>query len=132
MYCSQCGNALDANDRFCQSCGGAVHVIVMAQEIEPVPEKPKKVFHPLITTFGAVSLTLGIFSLVLFGYAGISLPCGLIGFILGIVATSMSKSRHARKGMAVAGIVVSAVCLGIWLFALLLVGLLLKMLYMGA
>ena len=132
MFCSRCGGEIDANAHFCQHCGGMVHVVVTAPEPVAQAEKPKKRHHPVVTTFGAVSLTLGIGSLLLFAYPQFSVPFGIIGFVLGIIAAGMAKPRSARKGMAVAGIVLSSVFFGIWLFALLLVGLLLRLLSLGA
>ena len=132
MFCSRCGGEIDANAHFCQHCGGMVHVVVTAPDQVANPEKPKKRHHPVVTTFGAVSLTFGIGSLLLFAYTTISVCPGLISFVLGIVAVSLAKSRFARKGMAVAGIVLSSVFFGIWLFVLLLVGLLLRLLSLGA
>ena len=136
MFCFKCGTPLGEGDRFCQNCGSMVPVIATEPEpterAETQEKKPEKKHHPLVTTFGAISLLLGIVSLVCFGYPGISVCAGLVSFVLGIVAVSLAKRRFARKGMAVAGIVLSSVFFGIWLFALTLVALLFKMLSLGA
>ena len=132
MFCSRCGTPLGEGDRFCQTCGGMVHVIVTAPEATERTTQPKKKYHPLATTFGAVSLLLGILSLVCFSYPEVSVFFGVLSFVLGIIAVSVAKRRFARKGMAVAGIVLSSVFFGIWLFVLTLVGLLFRLLSLGA
>lgn len=132
MFCSRCGGEIDANARFCQHCGGMVHVVVMAPESVQPPAPAKKQHHPAVTLLGTFSLLLGIFCLVLFAYPVFSVCAAVISFVLGVIAVSMAKKRIATKGMAVAGIVLSSVFFGIWLFVLTLVGLLLKMLSLGA
>lgn len=56
------------------------------------------------------ALVLGIVSLVLWCFWFISIPCGVIAFILGI----MGLKKNGR-GMAISGIVTSSICIVIWL-----------------
>jgi len=52
-------------------------------------------------------MILGIVSLVLFWFVFVSVPCGLVGLVLSILAMGRAKKTHTGKGMAVAGLVLS-------------------------
>ncbi|MEE1061454.1 MAG: DUF4190 domain-containing protein [Ruminococcus sp.] len=68
---------------------------------------------------GIASLVLGIVSIVTFCLCCVSLPLSITGLILGIISKVKKKENN---GIAIAGIIVSAVALvavlGFWLFAI--------------
>lgn len=71
------------------------------------------------------SMILGIISLVLFCFWYISIPCAIVGVILGFVGKSKAKAAGAPSGTATAGIACSFVAIGLWviMFVLAAIGL---------
>ena len=64
------------------------------------------------------SMVLGIIAVVFnCCYVHISLPCGIIGLILGIVSLKKGNSGH---GMAIAGVVLSAISLVLYIACIIL------------
>ena len=62
---------------------------------------------------GIASMVLGIVSLVLFCWIYVSIPCALVGVILGGVGMKKSKDAGMSAGMATAGLVCSIISLAI-------------------
>ena len=58
-------------------------------------------------------MILGIASLVFMCYFYISLPCAIVGLILSISSKSKAKKAGMKNGFSVAGIITSAIGLGI-------------------
>lgn len=67
--------------------------------------------------FSIASMVLGIVAVVLFCFAYISIPCGILSIILGFIG-----KNKGGKGMAIAGIVLGIIA--IVLYVLTVVGLL--------
>jgi Domain of unknown function (DUF4190) len=68
----------------------------------------------LPTGMSVASMVLGIISLVLFCVWYISLPCGIIGLVLGLVAKGKIQRGEAGGGsMAQTGVVCSIIALGL-------------------
>lgn len=59
------------------------------------------------------AMILGIVSLALFCIWYLAIPCGIVGLVLGAVAHNKAKAVGMKSGMATAGIVCSAIALGI-------------------
>lgn len=59
---------------------------------------------------GVASLVLGIIAFVLWCVFPVSIPCGIIGFILGFVGLFMRRG----KGMAAAGLILSMLAVGLF------------------
>ena len=62
---------------------------------------------------GIASMILGIVVLVLLCVYYISLPCAITGLVLGIISMKKAKAVGASHGMATAGIICSAIGLGL-------------------
>ena len=122
MICSKCGAECPPQTMFCTSCGASLE----NNQAQPQPQPPTQpgapVYNPAPYPYvapinvpgkglGVASMVLGIISLVLFCFWFISIPCALISLILGIVGLSKAKSAGMNNGMAVAGIVCSAIAL---------------------
>ena len=79
-------------------------------EIKPeIPQEPIKEAEPINNKkdkkgFAIAALVLGIVALVLFCVYYISIPCGILAIIFGILALKSSK-----KGMAIAGLVTGSI-----------------------
>lgn len=71
---------------------------------------------------GITALVLGIVSIVFFWYWPISITCAVVGLILGYVSTNEAKNVGVRNSMAVAGMICSAISIGICLIYVLAVG----------
>ena len=76
----------------------------MDQNTTNVPQKQSK-------GLAIASMVLGIVSLVLFCFAYISIPAGIVGVILGGVSLATKK---AGKGMAIAGVVCSIIGIALY------------------
>ena len=59
------------------------------------------------------AMILGIVSLALFCLWYLAIPCGIVGLVLGAIAHNKAKAVGMKSGMATAGIVCSAIALGI-------------------
>lgn len=62
-----------------------------------------------VNGFNIASLVLGIVSIVLWCTWFISIPCSILALVFGIIGI-----KKQGKGMAIAGIVTSAISLAIW------------------
>lgn len=67
------------------------------------------------------AMVLGIVACVFSCYFFISLPCAIVGIILGVLGNSKAKSVGLKSGFAVAGIACSAVSLGLTILFILYV-----------
>lgn len=85
-YCTKCGIRMDDNDMVCPECG-----------MRPQESNGKSV----------ASLVLGIVGVIAWCLPILGLPVGVIGLIMGI----QGYNRSNAKGMAMAGIVLSIICL---------------------
>lgn len=139
MFCSQCGTKNADGAAFCAGCGAPMAndvaenqeapVIEAPVAEEPKPEVPE--VQPIQNDFqpndytptpapvlpgkgaGIAGMILGIASLVFMCYFYISLPCAIVGLILSISSKSKAKKAGMKNGFSVAGIITSAIGLGI-------------------
>ena len=89
MFCSKCGKEMNDDATFCSGCGASLHNIVKEKS----------------NAKGIVSLVLGIIGVFAWIIPIIGLPIGVIALIFGILGIKNSK------GMSIAGIVLSAICI---------------------
>lgn len=119
MICPKCGQPINDGARFCSICGTELNQPVwnMYPQPEPfynVPSVPGK-------GLGIASMVLGIISLALFCLWYLTIPCAIVGIVLGGVAYSKAKQMSMSNGMAVAGIVCACIALGLALLFILLI-----------
>ena len=125
--CVNCGSLIMDDGQFCDKCGAKqneqfeqqpmqqpVQQTVYQQVIRvPQPQLPGK-------GMGVAAMVLGIISLVIFCFAYISLPCSILGVVLGAVSRSKAQKANMKNGMANAGVVCSCIALGLWLLLIVL------------
>lgn len=70
---------------------------------------------------GVTGMVLGIVSLALFCVWYLAIPCAIVGMILSGIAAKKAKEVGMKNGMATAGIVCSAIALGITVLFIILV-----------
>ena len=114
------------NATFCQNCGTATQPAQpQYQPVQPQyqPVQPQYQPQPPVAPtvpgkgMGVASMVLGIISLVLFCIYYIALPCAIIAVILGGVGLSKAKKAGMKNGVAVAGIVMSCIAIGLAILA---------------
>ena len=143
MFCSQCGTKNNDGAAFCAGCGAPLETELSAkqeapdQELKPQSENieieaPANNFQAPQNDFsanqsytptpapslpgkgqGIAGMVLGIVSLVMMCTFYIALPCAIVGLILSITSKSKAKKAGMKNGFAVAGIVTSAIGLGL-------------------
>lgn len=93
------------------------------QYIPPMMYQPQMYRQPPVPGYGLsiASMVLGIVSLVLFLVFYISLPCAIVGIVLGCIALSKAKSIGQNNGFAIAGIICSSVAIVLVILMLILV-----------
>ena len=141
MLCSNCGANIPDDSKACSYCGVPVNqqqpqFQQPEQQAQPAYQQPvyqSPAFSqpvPHMTEMpgkgmGVASLVLGIVSLVMFCIWYLSLPCGIVGLILGVVSMNKAKSVGMRNGTAVGGLVCSCIALGltILVYVLAIIGL---------
>ena len=147
MFCAKCGVQNDDNLNFCANCGAplkeAAPVATEAPvepgqpvyQAPPVPQQPVYQAPPVPVApvypapaapsipgkgLGITGMVLGIVSLVFFCVFYIGLPCAIIGLVLSIVSASKAKAVGQKNGMATAGVICSAISIGLGLIVILL------------
>ncbi len=109
MICKYCGSSYEENDKFCPICGRST-----TGELEPVAEIP--VYQPQVNTqadmqetiknsknsIAITSFVLGMLNFVGLGFLGVNLASIILG-IFGL--------KSNRKGFAIAGIIISIICM---------------------
>ncbi len=129
MYCSKCGHPNDDNTTFCTNCGAPLTEGTANDQAQPAvqpqaPQQPMPQVQPSTSVpgkgLGIASMVLGIVSLVFFCVLYLAIPCAIVGIILGIVSRNQAKKAGAPTGMSTAGIVCSAIALGILVIVLIL------------
>ena len=147
MKCNACGAELANNATVCDACGASVTPIEEALEGEVLTNVPQK--NPG-KTLGIASFILALSSVVLpilldscctcaslflpFLVFGAIIP-GLIrsigpvvGLILGIIGLKKSKAAGYKNGLALAGVIISAILIGLTVLGI-IIGVVLAILY---
>jgi hypothetical protein len=97
MNCPQCGNSCPDGSKFCLHCGAALTQASGVPPVQPPPTSGKAI----------ASLVLGIAGML----CGVTAIPGLILGGLALKDIRTSRGRLSGKGLAVAGIVISAIVL---------------------
>ncbi len=99
-FCSECGKELEENSVVCKNCGKKVESEIKVS-VEPSALQPKK-----NNGFAIAGFVLSLVSLLCCGSTSF---LGLIFSIIGLV--NANKSEGEGKGLAIAGIIISAIIL---------------------
>lgn len=128
MFCSNCGAKAPDGVSNCLACGAPLACTAPRQPLEPQP--PYQAYssyqQPLIPGrgMGIASMVLGIVDLVLlfvwFVSWFISIPCGILGLVLGIMAAKRASDAGMHNSMATAGIICCAIGTALCLFFILI------------
>ena len=120
-YCKNCGSLNNDGVLYCASCGAPMQTAQPQQPIYPVNNYQQPVPQSVPGKgLGITSMVLGIIGLVLFCFWFISLPCAIVGIILGCISISQAKEAGMKNGMATAGIVCSAIAIVLVILILIL------------
>ena len=120
-YCKNCGSLNNDGVLYCASCGAPMQAAHPQQPIYPVNNYQQPVPQSVPGKgLGITSMVLGIIGLVLFCFWFISLPCAIVGIILGCISISQAKEAGMKNGMATAGIVCSAIAIVLVILILIL------------
>lgn len=118
MFCKNCGSEISDEAVVCPNCGVPTEKLnSAATEAQPVEKKKTNVF--AIIGF-VLSLVAGVFAFVQVIVYWIAIVAALVLSILGIVWAT--KKNANLKGLAIAGVVLSAIDIVMWVI-LLVVGL---------
>ena len=127
-YCYNCGTQLPENANNCPSCGIKTEV---EQTEYSNPEQTNNISPEMMQQYNAYVLQNRTNSLALVGFI-LSIvfslfTCGLlsiVGLVLSIVGlTEINKTGEKGKGFAIAGIIISAISIGLIIFFILLASL---------
>ncbi len=126
MVCNNCGNQNVDNANNCAFCGAPLNAQQAAPQAapqqppmgQPMYQQPmyqQPVQAPSVPGkgLGIAGMVLGIVSLALWCFIYLAIPCAIIGLILSAIGMKKAKDVGMKNGMAVAGIVCSAIALGI-------------------
>lgn len=124
MVCPNCGAQIPQGTSFCQLCGTSVqNAQPQYQSQYQYPTYPNQYGAPPVKDpevpgkgQGVASMILGIISLVSFCSFSVPIICAIISIVLGCVSKSKAKAAGMKNGMATAGIVMSVICLSLWVF----------------
>lgn len=120
-YCKNCGSLNNDGVLYCASCGAPMQAAQPQQPSYPVNNYQQPVPQSVPGKgLGITSMVLGIIGLVLFCFWFISLPCAIVGIILGCISISQAKEAGMKNGMATAGIVCSAIAIVLVILILIL------------
>lgn len=123
-YCKNCGSLNNDGVYNCAVCGAPMEVAQPQQPVYQANPYQQPVYQaaPVVPGkgLGIASMILGIASLVLFCFWYLALPCAIAGIIMGCIANSKAKAAGMKNGMAVAGIVCSAIAIGLTVIILVL------------
>lgn len=130
--CKNCGTNNEEGVAYCAGCGAAMEVgyqspVSYQQPTYQQPAYQQPVYQqpaaPVVPGKGMsiTAMVLGIISLVFCCVWYISIPCAIVGLILGCIGNSKAKEVGMKSGMAVAGIACSAIAIGLALLLLLFV-----------
>lgn len=121
MNCPKCGQELSPDSIFCPTCGEKVQQAENVQQIPPQnsgyyyqpqpyvqPTTPQKAEGSSKYGMAIASMILGICSFFL---CWLGIAPAIVGLILGIIGIKSPKG----KGMAIAGITLSAITLAFWI-----------------
>lgn len=110
MYCQNCGKQMEEGATFCSECGSSLQ-----NQNTYTTSNGYTTSNSYAASFemdsqkkgtAIAALVLGIFGLLAWIIPIVGLPVGIVGLVLGI-----KGSKKSGKGMAIAGIVLSTICL---------------------
>lgn len=107
FFCPNCGNKVRYKDDFCPTCGAA-------NKIHEYPRTPKSAYtvnhSPRRGTgFGIAALVLGIFSVLSICFVYVSILTSVLGIVFSIISLVRSRPYASKNGLAIAGLICSAV-----------------------
>ena len=121
-YCKNCGSLNNDGVQYCASCGAPMQAAQPQQPSYPVNNYQQPVQQTVPGKgLGITSMVLGIISLVLFCIWYISIPCAIVGIILGCISKSHAKAVGMKNGMATAGVICSAIAIALAILFIVLI-----------
>lgn len=128
MFCKNCGKENIDGAKFCAVCGAEMTVAEVQPNVKAAPQPQYQPAQPYYNNpvvpgkgMGIAGMILGIVSLALFCFWYLALPCGITGIILSALAVNKAKAAGIKNSMATAGVICSAIALGLAVLFILLV-----------
>ena len=132
MFCPKCGSMNEDAAAHCAQCGAllqeeAAQATNPDLQVNQAPTYQAPVYQapkakPEGYGMGIAAMVLGIISLVFFCAVWLSVPCAIVGLILGVVAMNKAKVQGLKNSMAVAGLVCSCISLAVLVVWIIWVG----------
>ena len=121
MFCSKCGKEINTNAMICVHCGCLLDGYTLEQLNNPTVQSPVgqvPVEKKKSNVCAIVGFVLSLVGFFLGYYLYVVLIAGLVLSIVGLV---QSKKLENGNGLAIAGLIISAVGLAIWLIVIIIV-----------
>lgn len=115
MYCKNCGTKLDDDAKFCPKCGTKVNENVSINNTPVYNNTPAYLNTQNPSRINGFSIAGFVLSFFWF--------LAILGLIFSILGYRQAKTENTSKGMAIAGIVISSVCLTFWVIIMSMVSL---------
>jgi len=111
MFCSQCGEKIPDDSKFCSKCGAALGV---AEVPASAPAPARAATGERTSGMAIAALIMGILGLIAFG------PLAILAIIFGAIGIGQAnKDPNVKgKGMAVAGLVLGIIAVAGWVIAI--------------
>ena len=114
--CSRCGETISNDSKFCKNCGEKIEEVKVKEEetvqtIEPTSTKQT-------VPVNGLSITGFVFAMVSLISCGLVSPLGLVFSIIGLIKGD--EEDRTGKGLAIAGIIVSAIMLVLFILTIIL------------
>ena len=124
IQCPNCKSMVDNSGAFCPNCGTPIAAVpeTPVQPVQAQPSQPVYVAAPVPEKRGAHGCSIAGFVCGLLGLIFCWTYIGLLaipGLILSIVGMSQ---KNRSKGLGIAGLILSAIALCIWLIVLAAIG----------
>ena len=110
MFCKTCGSEINDHAIICPKCGCSTQDDKVKTTNNASPEEKKK-----MNIFCLIGFIFSLFGDIVFLLSFVFAPLGFVFSLIGIIQAN--KKDQSLKGLAIAGIILSAVPLLIWILA---------------
>lgn len=112
--CSHCGETISNDSKFCKSCGKKIDGPKEEEIIQTIEPTSNKQTVPV----SGLSITGFVFAMVSLICCGLVSPLGLVFSIIGLI--KIDEGDRTGKGLAIAGIIISAIMLVLFILMIII------------